>query len=60
MTQTQRNQKILKAIESQTARGLESKKLARETLIQEGIYTTRGKLRTEFGGAGKKKAPVAA
>ena len=53
MTQAQRNKKILAAIAKKTARALESKKTARETLIGEGIYTANGKLRAEFGGEGK-------
>ncbi|GGB51469.1 hypothetical protein [Blastomonas aquatica] len=60
MTHSQRNQKILNAIEEETSRALESKKTARAALIGEGIYTTKGKLRVEFGGTGSKKANVAA
>ena len=59
MTHAQRNQKILAAIAEETARAVQSKKIARETLIAEGIYTTKGKLRVEYGGEGKK-ARVAA
>jgi hypothetical protein len=58
MTHAQRNQKILEAIATETARALTSKKMARETLINEGIYTTKGTLRAEFGG-GKKARAVA-
>lgn len=54
MTHAQRNQKILKAIAEETERAISSKKIARDTLISEGIYTTRGKLRVEFGGDSKK------
>ncbi|WP_141521611.1 hypothetical protein [Novosphingobium sp. PC22D] len=54
MTHAQRNQKILEAIAEETERALASKKIARATLINEGIYTTKGKLRVEFGGASKK------
>jgi hypothetical protein len=54
MTHAKRNQKILDAIAEQTERATASKRAARETLIREGIYTTRGKLRVEFGGQGKK------
>jgi hypothetical protein len=50
MSHTQRNEKILRAIEEGTTRALVSKKVARDTLIKEGIYTTKGKLRVEFGG----------
>lgn len=59
MTHAQRNQKILEAIAQETERALISKKAARETLIKEGIYTTKGKLRVEFGGE-RKKVPAAA
>jgi hypothetical protein len=60
VTKAQRNKKILKAIEAQTKRGLASKKAARETLIKEGIYTAKGKLRVEFGGSSGKKEKAAA
>jgi hypothetical protein len=56
MTQTQRNEKILKAIKEETARATASKKVARATLIKEGIYTNKGKLRVEFGGEGGRKS----
>ncbi|MEK6540538.1 MAG: hypothetical protein AABZ45_00290 [Pseudomonadota bacterium] len=59
MTHAQRNQKILYAISVETARALTSKKIARETLVGEGIYTVKGKLRVEYGGDGTK-ARVAA
>jgi hypothetical protein len=59
MTNAQRNIKILDAIAKETTRALSSKKAARETLIEEGIYTTRGKLRVEFGGEGKKARAAA-
>jgi hypothetical protein len=58
MTHEQRNQKILRAIDEATKRALSSKKAARETLIKEGIYTTKGQLRVEFGGPGKKTRTV--
>jgi hypothetical protein len=54
MTEAERNQKILSAIKRGTARALASKKIARETLIEEGIYTRSGRLRVEFGGPGKR------
>ncbi len=59
MTHAERNKRILKAIESETARALVSKKIARESLIRECIYTAKGKLRVEFGGSRKKKPDVA-
>lgn len=55
MTHAERNQKILAAIAAETERALASKRVARETLINEGIYTAKGKLRVEFGGDGKKE-----
>ena len=54
MTHAQRNAKILAAIAEETKRAVVSKKIARETLIDEGIYTAKGKLRVEFGGESKK------
>ena len=59
MTHAQRNQLILDAIKEHTARATVSRKVARETLINEGIYTKAGKLRVEYGGE-SKKARVAA
>lgn len=54
MTHAERNRRILEAISKETARAVTSQKVARETLIREGIYTKKGKLRAEFGGASKK------
>lgn len=59
MTHAQRNQKILDAIAEETARAVQSKKTARDTLIAEGIYTVKGKLRVEFGGKSKKARVLA-
>jgi hypothetical protein len=59
MTHAQRNQKILDAIAEETARASQSRKIARETLIAEGIYTTKGKLRVEYGGESKKSRVAA-
>lgn len=56
MDQAERNQKILDAIARRTKLGTVSKRAAREMLINEGIYTKKGKLRVEFGGPGKGKA----
>jgi len=55
MTHAQRNAQIIRLIEEQTRIALESEKTARDTLIKEGIYTKKGKLRARFGG-GKKVA----
>lgn len=59
MTHAQRNEKILRAIAEQTVRAVVSKKTARDTLISEGIYTKKGKLRAEFGGEGDKAQSAA-
>lgn len=59
MTVEQRNAAILQIIEKHTARSTKSKKVAREGLIAEGIYTKSGKLRPEFGGPGKRKKAAA-
>lgn len=48
MTHAQRNAEILRLLEEQTERAVVSKKAARESLIREKIYTTKGKLRVEF------------
>ena len=50
MDRAQRNEKILKAIAERTKQALTSKQAARQMLIDEGIYTKKGKLRAEFGG----------
>lgn len=60
VTNSSRNQKIFQAIKESTLRALSSKQTARETLIKEGIYTAKGKLRAEFGGKSDKKATKAA
>ena len=55
MTQSERNKKILEAIKTETARALTSRKTARDTLIKEGIYTSKGELRAEFRSRKGKK-----
>jgi hypothetical protein len=59
VTREQRNEKILKAIEEATAKGTVSKKKARETLVSEGIYTAKGKLKREFGGERSRRVTEA-
>ena len=54
MTDEQRHTAILALIKEHTDANTQSKKAAREGLIKEGIYTSRGKLRVEFGGEQKK------
>lgn len=51
MTQTDRNNKIMKAIDAKTKSALVSEQSARQTLIDEGIYTKDGDLQIEFGGS---------
>jgi hypothetical protein len=56
MTLKQRNAHILKLLEEQTRRNTRSRKAAREALIEEGIYTQKGKIRKEYGGEPRKPA----
>ena len=56
MTHAQRNAGILKMLEEETKRATVSKATARAALINEGIYTKKGKLRAEFGGGKKENA----
>jgi hypothetical protein len=37
-----------------TVENTKTKKTARKTLMQEGLYDTKGHLKAEFGGKGKK------
>ncbi len=60
MTKEQRNAKILRAIEEATAKSSVSKESARKTLMAEGIYTAKGKLKAEFGGKSQNKDDSAA
>ena len=50
MTEGQRRAAVKKLIKEHTAKSVVSKKTARDTLIREGIYTQKGKLRAKFGG----------
>lgn len=59
MTQAERNDAITKLIKERTDKTTVSRKVARETLIKEGIYTKEGKLRVEYGGSGKKPTKAA-
>lgn len=54
MTLAQRNGEILRILDAQTKRNTVSKAVARAALIDEGLYTKKGKLRVEFGGKSKK------
>lgn len=59
MTDEQRRAAIKKLIKDYTAKMTVSKKVARETLISEGIYTANGDLAPEYGGPGKKTKSAA-
>lgn len=52
---SERNKKILERLEVFAKDAMISKKSARDTLIKTGIYTKKGRLRVEFGGAGSRK-----
>lgn len=54
MTNAKRNDAIQALIKDHTDKHTTSKAAAREALIGEGIYTRKGNLRVEFGGAPKK------
>ncbi|MFZ5747746.1 MAG: hypothetical protein ACOY45_08805 [Pseudomonadota bacterium] len=54
MTLAQRNGEILRIPDAQTKRNTVSKAVARAALIDEGLYTKKGKLRVAFGGKSKK------
>lgn len=54
MTLKQRNAEIAKILDAQTRLNTASRAAARASLIDEGIYTKRGKIRAEFGGEPKK------
>lgn len=59
MTDAERHKAILEAIRNYTTEKTTSKKVARDALIAEGIYTSKGELRPEFGGPLKKPKKVA-
>lgn len=59
MTDEQRRAAIKKLIKDYTDKMTVSRKVARETLIAEGIYTKKGELRVEYGGPGKKAKSAA-
>jgi len=54
MTNAKRNELIQALIKDHTDKHTVSKAAAREALMSEGIYTRKGNLRVEFGGASKK------
>ena len=59
MTDAQRRSAVMTLIGQHTAASTVSKKVARATLIDEGIYTKKGQLRVEFGGIGGKTKAAA-
>jgi hypothetical protein len=59
MTLEQRNAEIAKILREQTKRNTVSRAVARAALIDEGIYTKKGKIRAVFGGEPKKEPEAA-
>jgi hypothetical protein len=59
MTLEQRNAEIFKLLKEQTKRNTVSRAAARAALIDEGIYTKKGKVRAEYGGEPRKAPEVA-
>lgn len=59
MTLAQRNAEIAKILKEQTKLNTASRAAARASLIGEGIYTKRGKVRAEFGGEPRKATTAA-
>lgn len=60
MTHAERNDAIKRLIKQRTKVTTVSRKVARETLINEGVYTKKGSIRVVYGGSGaKKKSKVA-
>jgi hypothetical protein len=53
MDQEERRARLLKFIAEYTKEKTATSKLARQTLIDEGIYNKKGQLRAEFGGGVK-------
>lgn len=54
MTDIERLTLLRALLKQHTKASLVSKKVARQTLIDEGIYTKGGKLTAEYGGTTKK------
>jgi hypothetical protein len=54
LTDPKRRIALQTLIEKYTLDHTATKQVAREALIQEGIYTKKGALRVEFGGVPKK------
>lgn len=50
MTNEERRAKVVKALDDYTTANTASPQAARAALIKEGIYTTDGQLRPEYGG----------
>lgn len=59
MTETQRRAAIQALLKKHTAEKTVTAKIARDSLIKEGIYRKDGKLRAEYGG-GEKRGKSAA
>ena len=56
MTTDAQRAAIREMIERHTAAATADRKTARETLIKEGVYTTRGTLTAAYGGGRKASA----
>ena len=59
MTDEARRTLIEKLIADYTDKNTVDRRTARDTFISEGIYTTKGTLRVEFGGESKKAKKAA-
>ena len=59
MTDTERLTLLRALLKQHTAKSVVSKEVARQTLIDEGIYTQSGKLTAEYGGKLRKVKPAA-
>lgn len=59
MTLEQRNAEIGRILKAQTKQNTASRAVARAALIDEGIYTKKGKVRAIFGGEPKKVTTAA-
>ena len=59
MTDEQRRAVIKQLIAKHTKKSTASRKVARDVLIKEGIYTKDGELRVEYGGVSRKSKSAA-
>ena len=59
MSDATRNETIKKLIVERTRAKTVCRKIARETLISEGVYTKKGTIRANYGGGAKKSTNAA-